>query len=116
MDTINMPIHPALALLLLTFTSPVIAQDGALAGGQDRETDSVVVAASQQYADRSLMNRLLMGKNYREAWSTPVKLPALYLSRSGFTIESLGGGMQTKSLRLKDAHQASWVLRTVDKD
>jgi hypothetical protein len=34
----------------------------------------------------------------------------------GFTIEELGGGQQTKSLRLKDKDGTSWVLRTVDKE
>ncbi|MGV3656993.1 MAG: hypothetical protein ACO1NX_03530 [Chitinophagaceae bacterium] len=34
----------------------------------------------------------------------------------GFTIDKLGGGQQTKSLRLRDAEGREWALRTIDKD
>jgi hypothetical protein len=36
--------------------------------------------------------------------------------KGGLKIVSLGGGKQTRSLRLKDAKGIEWVLRTVDKD
>jgi hypothetical protein len=78
-------------------------------------TDSAVTSISTQYGAGAI-KRFLMGKNYRKTWSTPVKLPIFYLSQSDLQILDLGGGMQTKSLRLKDKAGKEWMLRTVDKD
>lgn len=78
--------------------------------------DSVCTTASCQYSDASFLRRLMMGRNYRQAWSTPVKLPVFYLSKSGFQVEELGGGKQTQSLHLKNEKGEIWVLRSVDKD
>lgn len=36
--------------------------------------------------------------------------------KGGLIINKLGGGFQTKSLRMKDKNGVEWVLRTVDKD
>jgi hypothetical protein len=57
-----------------------------------------------------------MGKNYRDTWSTPVKLPLFTLASTGFRIDSLGGSKQTNSLYLRDINNNSWVLRSVNKD
>ena len=64
------------------------------------------------------MRLLFIGNNYRKEWSTPVKMPVFHLKkeRGGFTIKELGGGQQTKSLRLLDKNGQEWVLRTTDKD
>lgn len=77
---------------------------------------SATVAVSRQYSDIPLYRRLLMGKNYRKTWDTPVKLPVFAISVSGFNIESLGGSKQTNSLYLRDKNHELWVLRSVDKD
>src|SRR5215207_6239331 len=78
--------------------------------------DSVVVIAGKQYSGISLFQQLLMGKNYRRSWRQTVRLPVFYFSKSGYTIIELGGGKQTKSLRLRDKNGQIWVLRTVNKD
>lgn len=57
-----------------------------------------------------------MGKNYRKEWETPVTLPVLNLAKLGLTVKEIGGGRQTKSLRLLDHDSVEWALRTVDKD
>ena len=57
-----------------------------------------------------------MGKNYRKEWETLVSMPIFKLKDFGFKIKELGGGMQTKSLRLKDKQGREWTLRTVEKD
>lgn len=56
-----------------------------------------------------------MGSNYRKEWSEPVKMAVFNLTAKGMTITELGGGQQTKSLRLTDKNKKEWVLRTVDK-
>ena len=72
--------------------------------------------ASLKYSHPSLLRRIFLGNNYRREWATPVSLPLFHLSQSGLKILELGGGYQTKSLRLEDKSGKEWVLRTVDKD
>jgi hypothetical protein len=81
-------------------------------------TDSVVRPASMKYFRMNLMKRIFLGRNYRKEWETPVKMPLFDVRtvKGGLTPDELGGGQQTKSLRLKDKEGKEWVLRTVDKD
>jgi hypothetical protein len=85
---------------------------------QSAKADSVIVPASDKYVLYSPMRLLFIGNNYRKEWSTPVKMPVFHLKKQqgGFTIKELGGGQQTKSLRLLDKNGQEWVLRTTDKD
>lgn len=78
--------------------------------------DSVETIVSDRYKAQSFLRHILMGKNYRTVWRQPVTLPVFRLSQSGLKIEELGGGMQTKSLKLEDAEGREWALRTLDKD
>lgn len=80
--------------------------------------DSVLISASDKYKNPTGFKKFFLGNNYREEWSVPVKLKVFNLKKEkgGFTIESLGGGKQTKSLRLKDKNGKEWTLRSVDKD
>src|SRR5215210_7647480 len=64
--------------------------------------DSVITIASDRYKAHSLLRYLFMGKNYRRVWNQPVTVPVFRLSQMRFKIEELGGGRQTKSLRLLD--------------
>ncbi|MEO6455561.1 MAG: metallophosphoesterase, partial [Ginsengibacter sp.] len=80
--------------------------------------DSVVISASDKYKNPSGFRKTILGKNYRQEWSTPIKLKEFNIrkEKGGFRIVSLGGGKQTKSLRLIDKNGQEWVLRSVDKD
>jgi hypothetical protein len=78
--------------------------------------DSVLTYASDHYKAHSALRYFLMGKNYRKEWEQPVTLPVFRLSETSFKILELGGGMQTKSLKLQDSLGKQWALRTVDKD
>jgi hypothetical protein len=80
--------------------------------------DSVIVSASEKYDNASGMKRFLFGNNYRQSWSTKVKLKVFNLrkEKGGFTITGTGGGKQTTSLRLKDKEGREWALRTIDKN
>ena len=77
--------------------------------------DTVISPASTQYRT-SFPGRLIAGNNYRQEWITPVAMPVFHLKESGLIIKELGGGMQTKSLRLLDKNKREWVLRSVDKE
>jgi hypothetical protein len=80
--------------------------------------DSVVVAINKNYEKISGFQRFISGDNYRKEWATPVHLKVFRINKEmgGFTIKKLGGGKQTKSLKLKDKNGKNWALRTVDKD
>lgn len=79
--------------------------------------DSVIVRVHPSYDSVSGFHRWLFGENYRKDWAMPVKLPVIKLSElvGGLTPEREGGGMQSKSLRLKDKNGKEWVLRSVEK-
>lgn len=80
--------------------------------------DRVVISASDRYKKSTWAKRWVFGKNYRKEWSTPVTLKVFNIQKEkgGLTIKSIGGGKQTKSLRLADKKGNEWTLRTVDKD
>ncbi|MEO8764507.1 MAG: metallophosphoesterase [Ginsengibacter sp.] len=80
--------------------------------------DSVKVAINSSYQKISGLQKLIAGKNYRKEWGTPVHLKVFRIDKEkgGLQIKSLGGGKQTKSLKLEDSNGQEWVLRTVDKD
>lgn len=79
--------------------------------------DSITVAVAPAYDSVSSFHRFWLGEGYRKLWAAPVKMRVLHLSneKGGLTIEKLGGGLQTKSLRLKDPGGREYVLRTVQK-
>jgi hypothetical protein len=77
----------------------------------------VTVTAGEQYAAGPL-HRALLGEHYRDLWTTPVQVPLLDLESyaGGLTPEELGGGLQTRSLKLKSADGREFAFRPVDKD
>ena len=80
--------------------------------------DNVLVAASNKYKKASRVQRWFLGENYRKEWSQPVGMKMFNVTqeKGGFKILSLGGGKQTKSLKLEDKDGQEWSLRTIDKD
>lgn len=79
--------------------------------------DSVLVKVHPRYDKVGGVHRWFFGKNYRKEWATAVKLPVIRISEiyGGLTPEKEGGGMQSKSLRLKDKSGKEWVIRSVEK-
>jgi hypothetical protein len=79
--------------------------------------DSIKVAIEPNYNSVSKVHRALFGENYRTLWATPVKMRVFHISKEkgGLKILQLGGGMQTKSVRLQDSSGREWVLRTIQK-
>lgn len=78
-------------------------------------TDSTVVKPiSLQYQDA---NTFWFGENYRDIWATPVEMRVFNIGKEkgGLEIVKLGGGNQTKSLRLKDETGKEYSLRSLDK-
>lgn len=80
--------------------------------------DTVRVPASQLYDSAGRFKRWVMGENYRKEWSTIVPMEVFHFDtvKGGMKITGLGGGKQTKSLKLVDKNGGEWTLRTIDKD
>ena len=80
--------------------------------------DSAVISASDKYKKASGFKQVFLGNNYRKEWSTPITLKIFNIrkEKGGLRIASLGGGKQTKSLRLIDKTGKEWTLRSIDKD
>ena len=82
-----------------------------------KDFDSVKVAASTLYEANGI-KKLIQGEQYRDAWSTPVMAPILYLDTlMGYVhIVEEGGGHQTHSLKLVANDGTLVTLRSVTKD
>jgi hypothetical protein len=106
----NKFIKVALFPIFTVFAYPAFSQNAPRA-------DSITVAIEPTYDKVSGMHRFLLGDSYRKLWAAPVKLKIFHLAseKSGLTILERGGGLQTKSLRMKDATGQQWVLRTIQK-
>ena len=104
-----------LAALVVALTPSLAPSQGArsLAAG----TDSVVIVAGAHYKAGGL-KRWLLGSNYRDLWTTPVRVPVLNLRTfaGGLRPVKESGGNQTKSLRLITPNGNEYVFRMVDKD
>ncbi|MBC7830166.1 MAG: hypothetical protein H7122_20655, partial [Chitinophagaceae bacterium] len=76
------------------------------------------VIANPYYDKANGFRRFLLGHHYRKEWATPVDVEVLNFDTTagGLTPDKLGGGMQTKSLRLKGANGKEYVIRSVNKD
>jgi len=77
----------------------------------------VLIAPNPAY-DASGIHRMLLGADYRDLWTVPTKVQVLDLGSyaGGLTPVKVGGGQQTKSLRLKAADGREFNFRSVDKD
>jgi len=78
--------------------------------------DSVTVIGSTKFKSGGFRN-FLLGRNYRKEWATPIRVKVVNLSTQfgGLTPLKLGGGHQTKSLRLEDPNGRQYVLRQIEK-
>lgn len=82
-----------------------------------KELDSILIAATNQYNGNEL-KKLMQGEHYRKAWSTPIKIPVVFLDTlmGGLKITGEGGGNQTQSLKLTDSNGINLSLRSINKN
>src|SRR5215210_8826463 len=97
-------------LLILFVTGVCIAQDIL--------PDScayINVAAGAEYK-KPKFYQWLWGKNRRIEWTTPVRVPVVYLDSlyGGLHPYQQGGGNETKSLRLRNAAGNEYTMRSID--
>ena len=78
--------------------------------------DSVSVAGNPALSARPF-KKAFLGKNYRNEWITPVKVPVLKLGTAfgGLTPIKEGGGKQTHTLQVENKEGTKWALRSIKK-
>lgn len=79
-------------------------------------TEAVVEASTRYRAGR--FRQWLQGANYRREWQQPLRVPVLNLATAhgGLVPLKQGGGLQTRTLRLRAASGQEFVLRSVEKN
>ncbi|HEX9130352.1 MAG TPA: hypothetical protein VF850_14410 [Gemmatimonadaceae bacterium] len=109
------------SLSVLTLAAALAASVVSRAGAQNPTArnvgrDSVVVVPGEIYKAGSF-HRLLLGDNYRDLWTTPIKVPVLDLKafHGGLKPTKKGGGAQTVSLRFDAGDGTEWAFRSVRK-
>ena len=86
-----------LAVILATVPQRPAAAQSAIVSRVGRDT--VIVVAGPTFAAGPL-HRKLLGDNYRDLWTTPIRVPVLDLKTfaGGIAPLKIGGGKQTRSL------------------
>jgi hypothetical protein len=85
------------------------------------KTDTVLPSSIKIAADPGLkdnaIKKFLIGKNYRREWLEAVKVSILNLNDAfgGLVPKKMGGGKETRSLRVEDSSGREWALRSVEK-
>ncbi|MBV9773074.1 MAG: hypothetical protein JO040_03955, partial [Gemmatimonadetes bacterium] len=81
------------------------------------QRDSASVVPSERYRAGPLQS-FLLGKYYRDLWTTPVRVPVLELRTfaGGLRPTKRGGGNQTQSLRFQGGDGREYAFRSVEKD
>lgn len=81
------------------------------------EQDSLTIVPLPRFDSVSRFHRWLFGENYRKDYATPTTFPVIRISeiKGGLKPSRLGGGHQSKSLRLLDKDGKEWALRSVEK-
>ncbi|MDQ3019307.1 MAG: outer membrane protein assembly factor [Bacteroidota bacterium] len=84
---------------------------------KDYFSKKVKVVAGKEY-EMSGFGELFLGEHWRDLWTTPFEADVLDLNKfaGGLTPYKRGGGLQTKSLRLKGNDGKIYKFRSIDKD
>ncbi len=79
--------------------------------------DSISIKIHPSYDSVGKVHRFLFGENYRKDYAMETKFPVLRISqlKGGLKPTQLGGGNQSRSLRLVDKNGKEYVLRSVEK-
>jgi hypothetical protein len=102
---------PSLRLLL------ALAATLAAAGPAWAQPDSVQAVAGERYRGGGL-HRTLWGRNYRDLWTRPVRVPVLDPDTfaGGLTPLRAGGDFASNTLHLRGRDGRRYVFRSIDKD
>src|SRR5215213_5489601 len=111
--TLTVRIVITLVLLLCTFPPQSAQSQGASPPPASRDT---VLAANPGYKAGGFQS-LMMGDEYRDLWTTPIRVPILDLQKfaGGLRPTKRGGGAESHNLRFMAADSSEWVFRNIHK-
>jgi hypothetical protein len=94
----------------------LLSGTGLAAQSRPSHADTLQAPGPQYRA--SGLHSLLLGREYRSLWTTPISVPVLDLRTfaGGLRPVSKGGGQETKTLRLVAPDGREYFFRSVDKD
>jgi hypothetical protein len=103
-----------LSHVTLVVLSALLGTMGGVIAAEAKESRTVVAG---KYPASGL-RRLLLGRDYRDLWATPISVEVLDLSTEagGLTPSRRVGGQQTKGLALTGADGRSYTFRGLEKD
>src|SRR5436190_2598157 len=106
-----------ICLLQAVYIDAQLSQNDSSTTRKTGLVDSVNMPITTKYA-ASGSKEFFWGKHYRKEWGTSVRFPVLDMKtfKGGLTPDKLGGGHQSKSLRVIAGDGKEYVLRTVNKD
>jgi hypothetical protein len=99
------------------YTKDLIDLTSETVSNTDYSNMTATVVGDSSYEAKG-MKRLLMGSLNRELWLRPLEVPYLDLhkEKGGLTPIQVGGGMQSKSIRLKGGDGQQYVVRQIKKN
>ena len=106
-----------ICLLQAAYSFSQLSTNDSVHNMQEVSADSISMVITTKY-QASASKEFFWGKHYRKEWGTVVKFPVLDMKtfKGGLTPDKLGGGHQSKSLRVIAGDGKEYVLRTVNKD
>lgn len=104
-------------VILLVYGDPAFAQKKKYKRKAPASYTDYATFPGYSYYKAGGFKRWLLGSNYRDEWTQPVTVPVFEITKEkgGLEIDKLGGGLQTKSLRLEDKEGNEYVLRSIEK-
>lgn len=95
----------------------VLSRDDSDNVKENRTFPRFINSAANPKLEGNGLRRLLVGQNYRNEWTQPVRVPVLNFktSHGGLVAKKLGGGKETRSLNVEDSAGKEWALRSVEK-
>ena len=109
--------YACLAIIFLMFADTAQAQKKKFKRKAPSSYADSATFPGYDYYKAGGFKRWLLGDNYRDEWTQPVTVPVFEITKEkgGLEIDKMGGGMQTKSLRLEDKDGNEYVLRSIEK-
>lgn len=101
----------------LFFLSLMILTPGGFCQVINSDTPGIkIIVAGKEYK-KSAFHQWLWGRNRRVEWTTPIRLPVLWLDSvyGGLKPYKVGGGNETKTLQLKTSEDKEYTLRSINK-
>lgn len=107
-------------LFTAIYIAGVLVVPATASAQMQQDTDDAIkkTSANTDYNKASMFKRIMLGEHYRKEWAKEVDIEILDMDNvaGGLTPIKAGGGLQTRSLRLKGGNGKEYVLRSVNKD